>query len=67
MGGCLVSFPAAYLLIRVWLERFAYRTSIDWIFFIGTAAACLLFVILVVSWQIRQAVRTNPVEFLKEL
>lgn len=61
----LIAWPAAYLLVKDWLQDFAYRTSIDPKVFITVGIISILFTIMMVSLQSIRAANTNPVEALK--
>lgn len=64
--ACVVTMPLAYFLIHNWLQKFAYRVAVDWYVFAGALLLCLLFVIIIITWQIRHITGINPVECLKE-
>lgn len=64
--ACITGLPLAYYFINFWLKTFAYKTPLEWWIFPATFAVCLLFVILVITWQTRKAVAMNPVECLHE-
>ena len=61
----LLAWPLAWLGMSRWLQGFAYRTSLDWLVFAGTALAALLIALATVSVQTVKAARANPVEALK--
>ncbi len=60
-----LAWPAAYFIMRGWLQQFAYRTNIAWWLFPAAGAGALLIAMLTVSFQALRAARTNPVEALK--
>ena len=63
--GNLVAWPAAYLVMRSWLQNFAYRTSIaPWVF-LSAAVVSLAVSLMTVSYQSFRAARTNPVKSLR--
>ncbi len=62
----ILTLPPGYFLIQSWLEKFAYRSPIDWYVFPGILLACLAVVYLIVTWQIQRIADINPVESLKE-
>jgi putative ABC transport system permease protein len=65
IAGNLIAWPAAYLLMKNWLQNFAYRTGIDvWIFVLAGASA-LAIAMLTVSYQSLRAALANPIEALK--
>ncbi|MEZ5197321.1 MAG: hypothetical protein R2764_13265 [Bacteroidales bacterium] len=48
-----------------WLEHFAYRLSIDFVWFVFTGLAVLLFAQLTVLIQTIKTALTNPVDVIK--
>jgi putative ABC transport system permease protein len=60
-----LAWPAAYFLVRGWLQQFAYRTNIAWWLFPAAGAGALLIAMITVSFQAVRAARTNPVDALK--
>ncbi len=61
----LIAWPAAYLLMNRWLENFAYRTGINWAFFVVSALMALVIAWITVSWQTIRAARANPVDAIR--
>lgn len=61
----LLAWPAAYFLMRYWLQRFAYRIEIGFGSFIIAGVATLAIALLTVSWQVLRTALTNPVEALR--
>ena len=60
-----IAVPVAWYVMYRWLERFAYRTSLDWWMF-ALAGLIILFVsIISVSLQSWRAATANPVETIK--
>lgn len=58
----VIAVPLAWYLMRGWLSDFSYRIKLSpWIFILACAAS-LAIAVLSVLWQIRSAVRQNPVE-----
>jgi putative ABC transport system permease protein len=61
----LVGRPIAYVIMRSWLERFAYRTSIGpWPFILVTVFT-LAFALVTVGIQAVRAARANPVDAIR--
>jgi putative ABC transport system permease protein len=61
----LIALPAAWMLMRRWLQDFAYRTTIPaWILAVAGMAAVIV-AALAVSFQSFNAARMNPVENLR--
>lgn len=67
IGGAafVLAVPGAYIVMRRWLENFAYKTSLDWWIFALAGASVLLLSIAAVSWQSWRAASLNPVKTLK--
>jgi putative ABC transport system permease protein len=61
----LFAWPLSYLLMRRWLQNFAYRISIQpWIFLLSAATAFLI-ALLIISVQILKAALSDPVNSLR--
>lgn len=61
----LISFPLSYYFLEDWLTSFVYRTEISAELFILTIVFFVAIVGITVFWQIRNAVRVNPSEVLR--
>ena len=61
----LIAWPAAYYFMGKWLEKFAYRTGINPLTFVFSAAVVLMIAMLTVSYQAVKAARMNPVDSLR--
>lgn len=61
----LFAWPAAYLLIRAWLNDFAYRIEIGWWTFALAGAAALSIALLTIGYQAIKAALANPVQALR--
>ncbi len=61
----LIAWPLAYLIIQKWLERFAFRISIDLIPFVLAALTTLLLTLLMVFYHVMKTLRADPVQSLK--
>ena len=61
----VIAWPVAYFVMHIWLQNFAYRTSIrPWAFIISSALA-LTIAMLTVSFQSIKAAVANPVDSLR--
>ena len=61
----IIAWPAAYFLMKGWLENFAYRINISvWVFILSGLSA-LLIAVITVSYQAIKAATTNPVKSLR--
>ena len=63
--GNLIAWPAAYFLMRSWLNNFAYRTSLALWIFMAAAFLSLAVAVLTVSYQSIKAALSNPADSLK--
>ena len=62
----LVALPLSYFLSHYWLESFAYKTPLEWWYFVAAGLIALCIAWLTVSVQAFKAARVNPVKCLKE-
>ncbi|MEO1478613.1 MAG: ABC transporter permease [Bacteroidota bacterium] len=63
--AALLAMPVAYLLMRQWLQSFAYATPMPWWAFVGAGLAALLVAALTVSYQSIRTATTDPVKALR--
>lgn len=61
----IIAFPLAWYFMNQWLQRFAYRISIEWWLFAFSGIAVLAIAFFTVSHQAIKAARTNPVDTLR--
>lgn len=61
----VVACPAAWFLMRRWLQDFAYRTQISWWIFALAGLAAILISIFTITLQIYRVARQNPVNALR--
>lgn len=64
--ACIISFPAAWYVMKEWLSNYEYRTPIYWWVFLSTGAIALTIALLTVSFQTVRASVANPARNLKE-
>lgn len=57
--------PAAYFIMRRWLQDFAYRTHLSWWIFVLAGLAAILISVLTITLQIYRVARQNPVNALR--
>jgi putative ABC transport system permease protein len=60
-----IAVPVAYYIMHRWLERFAYRTSLDWWIFVLAGLGVLFLSVISVSLQSWRAANCNPVEAIE--
>ena len=63
--SCLVALPAAYFILREWLNNFPYRRDIELWVFAAAALIGLVTALVTVLIQTWKASNVNPVETLK--
>ncbi|MBC6110006.1 ABC transporter permease [Pedobacter fastidiosus] len=61
----LISWPIAYIIIKKWLDGFAYRIEMPFFPFIMATLISIVIAVLTVSIQARKAAVTDPVNALK--
>src|SRR5690606_21863422 len=61
----LVAWPVAYLLMRRWLESFAYRIDLHPAFFLGSGLLALAIALATVGFVAARAAAVNPVKSLR--
>jgi putative ABC transport system permease protein len=61
----VIAAPLAGWGTHLWLQNFAYRTSIPWWIFVLAGVAAVVIALLTVSLQTIRAARANPVESLR--
>ncbi|MEM7371908.1 MAG: ABC transporter permease [Bacteroidota bacterium] len=61
----LLAIPIGWLLMREWLDGFAYRTEVSWWMLVGITLGLMLIAFLTVSHQVIKTALTNPVESLR--
>jgi putative ABC transport system permease protein len=61
----VVACPIAYYAMNLWLENFAYKTTLSWWIFALAGLLALGIALLTVSWQSWRAATRNPVEALR--
>ena len=61
----LIAWPASYILMRKWLQNFAYKIPFSIWVFLFSGAAALIIALITVSWQSVRAARSNPVDSLR--
>ena len=61
----VIAFPVSYVIMRGWLQNFAFRTSVSIDIFLLSALMTLVIALLTVGYQAIKAARANPVTVLK--
>jgi ABC-type antimicrobial peptide transport system permease subunit len=63
--GSFISCALAWIVMKTWLDNFAYRISLSWLFFISGSMIILGVTVLTVGMQTWKASIANPVDILK--
>jgi putative ABC transport system permease protein len=61
----IIACPIAWYAMHMWLQSFAYKTTLSWWVFFAAGIAALLLALFTVSVQSYKAASRNPVESLK--
>jgi putative ABC transport system permease protein len=61
----VVAWPAAYLLMRRWLQNFAYRVDLGPWIFVFSAGAAFAIALLTISTQTLKAIFSDPVKAIR--
>lgn len=65
LAAFVLAVPVSYFLIDVWLEGFAYRTSISWWIFAISGVFAFIVSLLVISGISYKAAVSNPIKSLR--
>jgi putative ABC transport system permease protein len=65
LGAAVVASAIAYLVMKAWLQNFAFRTGINPLLFVAAAVAGLAIAYLTVALQSMKAARAHPVRSLR--
>jgi putative ABC transport system permease protein len=63
--GTLIAMPAGYLVMKKWLQGFAYQVDIQWWLFIAASMVAVIIALVTVSFEAIKAARANPVKSLR--
>jgi putative ABC transport system permease protein len=63
--GLLVGGPIAYAASLLWLQDFAYRIQLNWMYFFVSALLTLAIAMATISYQATRAALANPAQSLK--
>ena len=61
----VIAWPVAYFYLRHWLDGYAYRISLDPLYFVGTGAMALLIAWATVIMHAARVARANPIHALR--
>ena len=65
IASLLIGIPVSIYVMKLWLNKFAYKTELSWWIFAIAGISAILIAILTVSWQSWRAATRNPVEALR--
>jgi len=61
----VVAWPVAYFVMSKWLSGFAFRTSLNILYFVFAGAVALMIAMITVSYQTLKAALANPIHSLR--
>jgi len=61
----IIAWPLAYILMRGWLQNFAYRISISFVIFIMAGLLALTLAVLTVGFQSLKSATSDPVKAIR--
>ena len=61
----IIAWPAAYFIMKTWLNNFAYRIDISWWIFILSGGIALIIALTTIGYQAVKAATANPVISLR--
>lgn len=61
----VIACPVAYLVMKNWLQNYAYQTGLELFIFVAAMAAALVVAVISVSFQAIKAAISNPVDSLR--
>jgi len=61
----LIAFPLAYLVMRSYLQKYAYRIPLNWSLFVVAGVLALVIALLTVSYQAIRAATANPAKTIR--
>ena len=62
----ILASPIAWFILNKWLQNFAYKTELNWWFFIFAGLIAIAITLLTVTWKSWLAARRNPTEIIRE-
>lgn len=63
--SCLLAIPVSWMVMKQWLQQFAYRTSLSWWMFAVGGILVLVIALFTVSIKALRAAMVNPVRSLR--
>ena len=60
-----IAWPASYVILRNWLDGYAYQTSLSWWIFVLSGLLALVVALITVGFQSVKAALTNPADALR--
>jgi putative ABC transport system permease protein len=65
LAANVVAWPAAYFIMRRWLQGFAYRIDVPVWSFLAAGSLALVIAMATIAWQAVKAAQTDPVETIR--
>ena len=63
--AALIAIPVTWILLRRWLDEYAYRIDVKWWYFAVGSIVTLIIAIITIGFQSYKAAKANPVEALR--
>ena len=61
----VLAWPAAWLIMRRWLEDFAYRVEVGWGIFFASGGVVLLVTLVTIGYHVIRTAFSNPADVLR--
>ncbi len=61
-----IALPISYLLIKHWLDNFAYKIELQWWYFVSASLITLFIACFTVGWQTFKASKISPTQCLRD-
>lgn len=61
----ILASPLAYYMMDIWLNDFAYRVNISWVWFVTSALTAIVIALLTITFQSVKAALVNPAKSLR--
>ncbi|MCG8311407.1 MAG: ABC transporter permease [Cytophagales bacterium] len=62
----VIAMPLSYIIVKNWLDDFAYRIDLAWWFFVGAGVIALFIALFTITLQTIKAANVNPVQCLRD-
>jgi putative ABC transport system permease protein len=62
----LVAWAVSWLAVNLWLQNFAYGSSVEWWVFVLAGAMCLGIALITISFRTIRSATANPADALRD-